>query len=322
MVPLLSVVFSFRDEAPVLEELVRRVRAALDEERKKGTISGHELIFVDDDSQDGSAALLMRLAGDRRDIKIVTMSRRFGISECALEGLARAKGGLVVYMDCDLQDPPEVIPELLAAWKNGKDVDVVHTVRASRDGDSLLRLALTQIGYRLIKAFASIDLPVEAGDFKLLTRRAVEHVVGLKEKRPYLRGLVCWIGLKSATVTYRRARRPAGRSKHPVLSWKVIGNFLESALISFSVLPLYGAGLAGALLAALGLAEGACLAAHRLNGVSIAGWKAAAAAVFFVGGLQLLALGVIGLYLGGVLLEVKGRPACIVKKTFGFEGDA
>ena len=316
--PSLSLVFSYRNEEAVLEEFTSRVRKVLEGERLKGAIRTFELIFVDDDSQDGSIDLLTRLAAGHQDIKILAMSRCFGISPCALAGLEHSTGELVVYMDCDLQDPPEVIPQMLAAWKEGKDIDVVHTVRLSRDGDSAFRLLMTQLGYWLLRGLASIDLPVEAGDFKLLTRRAVEQLLRFKEKKPYLRGLVCWIGFNSETVPYHRAKRYSGTSKFPILSWRVLGNFLESALVSFSLAPLYVAGFLGLLAALPGLLALACILLETHRGRAIPGWSPAVAAVLCMGSLQLLSLGAIGLYLGSILLEVKGRPNYIIKKRFGF----
>jgi dolichol-phosphate mannosyltransferase len=318
-VPSLSAVFSFRNEAQVIPELVRRMRAVLDGERKKGAIRSWELVFVNDDSSDDSEELLKSMAQGRDDIKIVTMSRRYGVSPCALAGMEFSTGDLVVYMDADLQDPPEVIPRMIDAWRAGNGVDVVHTQRRSRGGESAIKLFSTKVGYHILRRIASVDLPIESGDFKLLTRRAVKHLVRLKEKNPYLRGMVHWIGFKQTSVIYDREARQAGETKFPALSWPVLSHFFEAAVISFSLKPLYLAGLMGLFAALTGFAVLINTLIEYVRGHNIPGWTAIMVAVLFLGSFQLLSLGVIGLYLGNIMLEVKGRPNYIVKRLFGFE---
>lgn len=320
--PFLSVVFSFRNEESVLPELVRRVRDVLSAERSRGFLRDWELVFVDDDSRDGSNEVLLSLAQGRGDIKIVTMSRCYGVAPCALAGMEFSTGDLVVYMDADLQDPPEVIPSMLEAWRANAGVDVVHTRRLSRDGESAPKLLSTWFGYRILQMVASLDLPVETGDFKLLSRRAVKHLVQLKEKNPYLRGMVHWIGFNQVSVTYRREARHSGETKFPPLGWRVIANFFESAVISFSLKPLYLAGFMGLFAALCGFAVLIHTLVEYIRGHNIPGWTAIMVAVLFLGSFQLLSIGVIGLYLGNVMLEVKGRPNYIVKRTFGFESGA
>ena len=184
--PRLSVVFSFRNEEQVLVELIRRMRAVLDDQCNRNAIGDYELVFVNDDSTDRSLDILLEHAKGRRDIKIINMSRVFGGAACILAGMKHACGDAVIYMDCDLQDPPEKIPELIAAWQGPQRPDVVHTVRDSRAGESRIKLAVTRLGYRILKHLATIELPIEAGDFKLLSRRAVNHLIGFEEKQPYI----------------------------------------------------------------------------------------------------------------------------------------
>ena len=319
LVPALSVVFSFRNEESVIPELIKRTRAVLDGERRKGVIQGWELVFVDDDSKDASEKTLMALAEGHGDIRIVTMSRCYGGSPCALAGMEYSTGDLVVYMDTDLQDPPEVIPRMLEAWRAGDNVDVVHTRRLSRGGESAVKLFSTKVGYHILRSVASVDLPIESGDFKLLTRRAVKHLVQLKEKNPYLRGMVHWIGFNQVSVPYHREARHSGETKFPALGWRVLANFFESAVISFSLKPLYLAGFMGLFAAFTGFLVLANTLVEYIRGHNIPGWTAIMVAVLFLGSFQLLSLGVIGLYLGNVMLEVKGRPNYIVKKLFGFD---
>src|SRR2546421_4740355 len=241
---MISVVFSFYNEEDNIPELVRRVRAAL----RPVVGLEYEMIFVNDRSTDNSLTLLKAESDREHDVKVVNMSRNFGVSVCALAGMRYAKGEAVIYLDADLQDPPELIPTLLETWKR-EQADVVHTVRTRREGENPLKLLITKIGYRILRKLANINLAENAGDFKLLSRRAVDHLLTLEEKQPYLRGLVVWIGFKQAQVHYVRESRFKGATKFPVFGYKVIDNFLESALISFSNVPLKVSLIAGFFIA-------------------------------------------------------------------------
>jgi glycosyltransferase involved in cell wall biosynthesis len=315
----ISVVLSFWNEEAVLDELIRRLRLEFDQLIAAGEISGYELIFVNDASTDGSERILRQAALDRGDVRLINMSRNFGVSPCVLAGMHYATGDAVVYMDADLQDPPEVIPELVRAWKADPQVEVVHTVRRSRAGESRLKLAVTRLGYAILRAVSTIDLPLEAGDFKLLSRRAVEYVTRFGEKRPFLRGLVCWIGFKHEIVYYHRQARHSGTTKFRVLGTKVIRNFIDSAMISFSDVPLKASAALGTLFSLSAMVYMFWVLFEWLRGQAIPGWSATMVAVLFLGGVQLLSIGVLGTYISSIFLEVKGRPNFIVKDTFGFE---
>ena len=319
----LSVIFSFRNEDAVIPELVRRTRQVLEGERSQGQVSGYELIFVDDASDDRSVDLLRDLSEGRNDIRIVRMSRRFGVSPCALAGMAHASGDAVVYMDADLQDPPELIPEMLRVWRDGEDVDVVHTVRLSRDGEPWIKMVLTRIGYWILNRTTEFKLPQNAGDFKLLSRRVVDHLIVLKEKNPFLRGLVCWVGYRQAFVHYHRERRVAGQTKFPVWGRAVIWNFLDSALISFSSLPLKLSLLVGTAISFLAFLMLIYWVVQKLVLDYVTpGISAVMVSILFLGGVQLITIGILGLYLSSVFQESKGRPNYIVKETFGFREKA
>lgn len=314
----LSVVFSFRNEEDVLGELLRRSRETLDAEVERGRLSRFEFVFVDDDSTDGSAALLRREADEHGDIRLISMSRCFGVSPCVMAGLRHATGDAVVYMDADLQDPPELIPELLDAFCADGEVEVVHTRRLSREGESSLKLAITHLGYSILHHTSSIDLPMHTGDFKLLSRRAVRHLLSFGEKRPFMRGLVCWIGFKQTAVTYDRAPRAAGETKFPVLSLSVISNFFESALVSFSSAPLHLASLAGLCSAGVGFLVLVHVLIEKSLGHNLPGWTATMVATLFLGSIQLMSLGIIGIYIASIFDESKKRPNYIVKDAYGF----
>lgn len=317
--PDVSVVLSFRNEEKCLPELIRRLRAVLEAERNAGRIGKHELIFVNDDSTDASEIVLRNHAVGRDDIRIINMSRTFGVSVCALAGMEYSSGDLVVYMDADLQDPPELIPELIRAWQSEPEVGVVHTVRTNRAGESRLKLLITRLGYHILHTSSTTNLPVESGDFKLLSRVVVNHLVQLKEKKPFLRGLVCWVGFKQKWVHYARDARFSGRTNFPVMSSKVIFNFLDTALISFSDAPLRIATVAGLLTSITALSYITWILIEKFRGHNIPGWSAIMVAILFLGGAQLLCVGLQGLYISSIFHETKRRPNYIVKDTFGFK---
>jgi len=310
-----SVIFSFFNEEKNLPELIRRVRAVLQKEYPQS----YELIFVNDDSKDRSEEILIDAAKDNNDIKIITTSRTFGGSQCALLGMKYSSGDAVIYMDSDLQDPPEVIAELLKAWREGEEIDVVHTVRLSRSGENRIRLAIIKLGYYILKAVSNIEIHIEAGDFKLLSRRAIKHVIRLKEKRPFMRGLVNWIGFNQTKIYYHRDARYAGKSNFPLFKPQVIQNFLGSALISFSDLPLQIFIITGFLTALGSFLYIGYLILQYLIGNTIPVWSPLMVTVLFLGGMNLLGIGILGLYISSIYLETKGRPNYIIKKTFGFE---
>lgn len=315
----LSVVLSFFNEAEVLPALIERLRSVLGNECSKGVISKYELIFVNDASTDNSEEILIAQAKTLSDIKIITMSRNFGVSPCVLAGMEHAAGDIIVYMDADLQDPPEVIPEMLKALRSSDNIDVVNTVRLRRKGEPFLKLLMTKIGYKILKRVMNINFLIDAGDFKLLTRRAVNQLVRLKEKQPFLRGLVYWIGFKQVNVYYHRQARCNGRPKFPLKDFRIIHNFLFSALIAFSDIPLRIALL-------IGVATTICsffflvyviIQKFALN-YTIPGWTAFMAVIIFIGGIQLLTIGIVGLYINAIFLETKARPNYIIDRIFGF----
>jgi len=317
--PSVSVVLSFWNEADNIPELIRRLRAVLGHLVATGEIRSFELVFVNDASTDHSEYLIADAAAGHDDIRMLTMSRNFGNSPCIMAGFEYAAGDLVVYMDADLQDPPEVIPRMLAEYKSEPDVGIVHTIRTERRGETKIKLALTWLGYKILRRVSTIDLPVEAGDFKLLARPVVEQLVQLREKRPFMRALVSWVGFKQKRVYYEREARFSGKTKFPVLGLGVIRNFLDSAFISFSDVPLRFAMIAGTMVSGLSLLYILWIIIDKLRGHPIAGWSAAVVAILFLGGVQLLCIGLQGLYISSIFLETKRRPNYIIRDSFGFD---
>ncbi len=318
---MVSVVFSFWNEEAVLPELIARMRGVFDLLLECEEIAGYELIFVNDASTDRSEELLRQASAQRADIKIVNMSRNFGVSPCVMAGMCYASGDAIIYMDADLQDPPELIPDLIIKWKSDPDIEVVHTVRTARQGESRLKKMITSLGYTLLRAASSIDLPREAGDFKLLSAQIARRLVQFQERRPFMRGLIRFIGFKQEVVEYRREPRFSGQTKFPVLSPKVISNFLDSALIAFSDLPLRLASALGGLTLLAGVLCSLWALARLLFQTEAAGgsgWLAVMSVSLVVGGIQLLSIGILGRYLGSIYFESKRRPNFIVKNTEGF----
>lgn len=318
---VVSVVFSFWNEEEVLPELISRAHAAL-----KSLLLDYELIFVNDASTDNSLAMLIEKANEDKRIKIINMSRRFGVSDCVLAGMQYAKGDAVIYMDADLQDPPEVIPQLIDKWLQG--ADVVHTIRTAREGESSLKLTLTNAAYRLIRVFSNIDLLLEAGDFKLLSRRAVNELLRLEERTPYLRGLVRWIGFNQVSILYRRQERAAGKTKFPLFRNMFrdmadlrgpVGNLIIG-LTSFSLLPIMVLLLTGLVMCAGSLAATLVFIVFAFARTHLPALASILIPVFFLSGMQLLGMGVLGIYLGRVYQDVRGRPRYIVDSTIGFDG--
>ena len=311
----ISVVLSFYNERTVLPELLQRMRAVFAQLIANNYVSSYELIFVNDSSTDDSEKYL-RSELENGDIVIINMSRNFGVSECVMAGITHASGDAVIYMDSDLQDPPEVIAQLVDAWRLDPESEVVYTTRTSRKGEHWLKLLVTKIGYRFINSISEIELQVDSGDFKLLSRRAVNSLLQLKEDRPYMRGLVSWIGFKQIQVFYERLERFDGRenTKMNVLSRKVIYYWLDRALISFSDAPLKLVLFLGFGLSMFSFFYILVVLGQKAMGISVPGWAAIMSALLFLGGIQMTMLGFIGLYIGAIFKETKRRPHFIIKE--------
>lgn len=315
--PLISVVLSLYNEEAVLPELIRRLHKSLNRLDIR-----YEFIFVDDASTDGSLEFLEQMAKEDEHIKVLRMSRNFGSRHgvCVLAGVEHSCGEAIIFMDTDLQDPPEVLPEMIEAWLNGDDVDVVYTTRLSRAGESKLRLWLIRWGYSILRFSSEVNIPSDSGDFKLISRRVADYLLTMDESRPFLRGLIPWIGFKQVPVYYHRDGRHAGESKRSVLGARSIDYFL-SAVISFTEFPLKYCILFGCTVAlgAFVLVGYALLA--RFFGISAPGSAGILAAVFFLGGLQLIMIGILGLYISAITDQVKHRPRFIIDRKIGFDGN-
>jgi dolichol-phosphate mannosyltransferase len=303
---LLSVVFSFRNEEGNIKELVNRINISLE----KLTNWNYELIFVNDDSTDNSESILLNLQ-KKYPIRIINMSRNFGVDPCVLAGFRNAKGDAIVYLHTDLQDPPEIIPDLIKKHEEG--FDVVHTIRTKRKGESKFRMLVTRIAYLLINILSDINLPIEAGDYKLISRKALDKILNQREFRPYVRGLSVWVGFKQTFYKYERQARGSGKSKMPLLSEGPVTDFVNG-ITSYSLKPLY----IGIFFGFLSIIISVLLIIYALylkfSNLAIPGSTSIIIAVSFFSGILLFTLGVIGIYLARIFEQTKGRDQYVIKE--------
>jgi polyisoprenyl-phosphate glycosyltransferase len=305
--PTFSVIAPVHNEEAGLVALYSRVRAVMD-----GTGQVWELILVDDGSSDASGTVIGSLHQADPRVRGLSFSRNFGFQAAVSAGLGLARGEAVVLIDADLQDPPEVIPEMIARWRDG--YDVVYGVRGEREGESGFKKASAAAFYRTLEKLASVRIPRDTGDFRLMDRRVVEALLAMPEHHRFLRGMVSWVGYRQVGVVYRREPRFAGKTSF-TLSKMV--RFALDAITGFSYLPLQLAGYVGLALFGTGVVGGIVLLVLALAGVSIPGWEAALlVGLALVGGLQFVFLGVLGEYLGRLAEEAKHRPLYLVGQRF------
>jgi polyisoprenyl-phosphate glycosyltransferase len=297
---LLSVVAPVYNEEATVEQFYSRVCTALDGLR-------FELVLVDDGSTDGSSALLRELASSDPRVHVVYLSRNFGHQTALTAGLDHAVGDAVVMLDADLQDPPELIPRMLDHWRAG--CDVVYAVRERREGESRFKLATARWFYRLFDKLAQVDLQHNSGDFRLLDRRALDALLSMRERNRFLRGMTVWVGYRQAAVPYRRDPRYAGETKYTL--GKML-RFSLDAISSFSHRPLQLATLFGFVISTLAFIAIPVVVVLRILGSYLPGFSSITIAVLLLGGIQLIAIGIIGEYVGRIYDEVKGRPLYLV----------
>jgi polyisoprenyl-phosphate glycosyltransferase len=290
-----------RDTLPALYERLRQVMAQLD--------GPSEVILVDDGSTDGSFEIMATFHEHDSRFVVLRLSRNFGHQIALTAGLDQARGDAVVVMDADLQDPPEVVLDMAARWREG--FDVVYGVRESRAGESWFKQMTASRYYRFLNRLSEVEIPRDAGDFRLVSRRALDAVGDMREHRPYLRGMFAWVGFEQTSVHYQRERRHAGTTKFSL--GRMLG-FATDGVISFSTVPLRLILNLGFIIAGLSFAVGFGSIALKLTNVfTVPGWASLAVAISFLGGLQLGMLGVIGEYIARIHEEVKQRPLYLVQ---------
>ena len=298
---LLSVVAPVYDEEELVEAFVRRATAAVAD-------YDFELLLVNDGSKDRTPEILDRLADEDPRVRVVHLSRNFGHQAALTAGLEHAVGDVVAMIDADLQDPPELIPEMVQRWQQGSDV--VYAVRREREGETAFKLATAAWFYKLFRQLAQVDLEPNSGDFRLLDRRALDALLSMTERSRFLRGMTVWVGFSQTAVSYERDARAAGETKYTL---RKMLRFSLDAIASFSHLPLQLATYIGLLSAGLAFIAIPVVIAMHFAGSYLPGFGTITIAILLLGGIQLIALGVIGEYVGRIYDEVKHRPLYIVR---------
>ena len=305
---LLSVVAPVYNEEALVGTFYERVCAALD-----GV--AFELILVDDGSSDGTASMLERLAAEDPRVRVVFLSRNFGHQTALTAGLDHAAGEAVVMLDADLQDPPELIVQMLEHWRAG--CDVVYAVREQRTGESRFKLATAAWFYRIFDWLTSVQLQHNSGDFRLLDRRALDALLSMRERNRFLRGMTVWVGFRQAAVPYRRDPRYAGETKYTLP--KML-RFSLDAISSFSHRPLQLATFLGFLISGLAFIAIPVVIILKILGSYLPGFGSITITILLLGGIQLITIGIIGEYVGRIYDEVKGRPLYLVRSRRNFVG--
>ena len=307
---LISVVIPAFNEEEVISTTHRCLVEALESIPK----ADFELIFIDDGSRDGTLEVLRGLQAVDSRVRLLALSRNFGHQVAVTAGLEHARGDAIALIDADLQDPPEVIREMVARWRKG--VDVAYGVRAERDGETAFKLWTAKLFYRSINRVAEVPIPLDTGDFRLMDRVVVDTLLKMPERDRFVRGMVAWVGFRQEAVPYKRAARQAGTTKYPLR--KMI-RFALDGILSFSLAPLrlaIWAGFATAGLATLGLIY--AFAIRLLTKMWVPGWTLLFIASCSIGGIQLVFLGILGEYVGRIYGEVKRRPLYIIRERLGF----
>ena len=306
--PTYSIVIPVLNEEDVIKELQRRLVQAA-----KQLDGDCEFLFVDDGSTDRTRELLQAERGRDPRVKLVALSRNFGHQLAITAGIDLAGGDAVVVIDSDLQDPPELIPKLAVRWREG--FDVVYGVRSARAGETGFKLRTARLFYRLLNRASDVDLPLDAGDFRLMDRRVADVVRGMREPNRYLRGMVAWAGFRQTGVEYERDERFAGETKY---SLRRMFSFAADGLLGFSTAPLRLALGLGFAISGLAFAAGLLAVAFKIFGVyTIPGWASVTVMLSFFSGVQLLLLGAVGEYVGRVYEQGKGRPLYLISEAHG-----
>jgi len=309
--PMLSVVVPMHNEMLSVTPLFERLLPVLN-----ASGCDWEVICVDDGSSDSTCGAVLAYREMYSSIRLIDLSRNFGKEAALSAGLDHAGGDIVVVLDADLQDPPELIPEMIAAWKGG--AEIVYAVRRSRSGDGIVKRLTAKIFYAIFNRLVDTPIPPDAGDFRLLDRRVVDALAELPEHARFMKGIFAWVGFRQAAVYFDR---PARHSGHSQWSYLKLIRFALDGIFSFSTLPLRLATWVGATTAFFALAYTLYFFVRTLIvGADVPGYPSLIIAIMFLGGIQLIAIGMLGEYVGRIFAEAKARPLYIVRETVGFNG--
>jgi glycosyltransferase involved in cell wall biosynthesis len=308
----ISVVIPVFNEELVIERTYERLSAVMEDMPYQ-----YELLFVDDGSIDESLSILDGIADQDEKVHLISFSRNFGHQAAVMAGIEYAGGDAVVLIDADLQDPPEVIPQMVERWHEG--YDVVYGKRTKRKGEGVFKKVTAFFFYRFLRSMTETDIPKDTGDFRLMDRRVCDWMRLLREKRPFVRGLVRWVGFKQTYVEYVRDERAAGETKYPLK--KMLG-LATDGIFSFSYKPLKLAGYVGFALSLISFVYLVVVVCQRLFTQQYQpGWTSLMAIILFFNGIILIMLGILGEYLGRIYEEVKDRPLYIVARSRGVEDE-
>jgi dolichol-phosphate mannosyltransferase len=306
---LISVVVPLYNEEANVAELLRRITAIMDAcTLARG--DDYEIVAVNDGSRDGTLAALRGSLAKQPRLVVVDLSRNFGHQIAATAGLETARGDAVVLMDGDLQDPPELIEAFLAKWREG--YDVVYATRRTRKGESFFKLMTARIFYRTIRRLTNVAIPVDTGDFRLMSRRVVDALALAREKNRFLRGLVSWVGYKQIGVEYERDPRLSGETKYP---FSKMLRFAIDGITSFSEIPLRLATYLGFIVSAFAFFYSVLVIVLKILGYNDPGYTSMMVAILFLGGVQLITIGIAGEYIGRIYDEVKARPLYLLSSV-------
>ncbi|MEO6579587.1 MAG: glycosyltransferase family 2 protein [Sphingomicrobium sp.] len=312
---VLSVIVPVKDEEQAIAPFVKRVVGVI-EKLVDPAATSFEILFVDDGSTDGTVREIRGACKADRRIRAISLSRNFGKEAALSAGLDHAAGAAIVPLDVDLQDPPEALGEMLAKWREG--YEIVYGVRSNRQSDSLPKRLTADLYYRAHNALSQDKIPEHAGDFRLLDRVVVDVIRAMPERTRFMKGLFAWAGFRQASVAYRREERQVGTTKFRY--WKLWTLALDG-ITSASTVPLRVWSYLGGLVAMVAMAYAIFIIVRTMvSGTSVPGYASLMVAILFLGGLQLLSLGVLGEYVGRIMVETKGRPLYVVRETIG-EGD-
>ena len=303
---LCSVVIPIFNEELVVQETYKRLKTVMDALNEP-----YELLFVNDGSRDNTTNLLKKICDSDSRVKLVDFSRNFGHQMASTAGMDYSSGETIVLIDADLQDPPEIIPQMLNKWREG--YDVVYGVRIKRNGETLLKKLTSKLYYRLLNSMTEVDIPLDTGDFRLIDRKVCNALKAAKEKSRYIRGLISWMGYKQTGIEYAREKRFAGETKYP---FKKMLKFAFDGITSFSYKPLKLASYVGCFVSIMSFLYLLVVIYQRLfTDSTITGWASTLAVSLFFNGIILVILGIVGEYIGRIYDEVRGRPLYIVSDT-------
>lgn len=308
---LISIVIPMYYEEMVAEECYKRLKNVME-----GCGYAYELLFVNDGSRDGTLDILERLAGSDKKVKVLSFSRNFGHQAAVTAGIDKARGAAIVIIDADLQDPPELIPDMLRLWEQG--YEVVYAKRKRRKGESIFKRTTASLFYRVLDKLSDTRIPLDTGDFRLIDAKAADELRRMREKNRFLRGMISWIGFRQTPIEYEREERFAGETKY---SLKKMVKLALDGIISFSSKPLKLSQYLGFFAVICAMAVFIYSVVYRLAGGAnlVPGWASIMTTVAFLGGVQLIAIGILGEYIGRMYEESKGRPLYIIEKEINMD---